>query len=70
MAHARVSPTFMTDTMVELQSLYSDRILACAEVLRVNTYSTADPSARNKSRAPKALNLVDAHNQGPHQSSI
>ena len=37
MAHARVSPTWQTDTMIELQSHYGSRILACVEELRVNT---------------------------------
>jgi hypothetical protein len=37
MAHARVSPTMQTDTMIDLESHYGARILACVEELRVNT---------------------------------
>jgi hypothetical protein len=37
MAHARVSPTWRTDTIHELSAEYGERVLACVEELRVNT---------------------------------
>jgi hypothetical protein len=37
MAHARVSPTWRTETINELSAQYGERTLACVEELRVNT---------------------------------
>jgi hypothetical protein len=37
MAHARVSPTWRTDTITQLAAQYGERVLACVEELRVNT---------------------------------
>jgi hypothetical protein len=37
MAHARVSPTWRTDTITGFSAQYGERVLACVEELRVNT---------------------------------
>jgi hypothetical protein len=37
MAHARVSPTWRTETITDLSAQYGERVLACVEELRVNT---------------------------------
>ncbi len=37
MAHARVSPTWRTNTINELSAQFGERVLACVEELRVNT---------------------------------